>query len=286
MLLAAVLPACAAPRPADTLLGSERGAPIVIGESFRLPSAALGESRTYNVWLPPSYAAGERRYPVLWLIDGGVEQDFHHITGLAQLAASLAMFRDLVVVGVETRDRRAELTYPSGDPAEARDFPTHGHSAAFRAFLTEELMPAVRARYRTSGEDALIGESLAGLFVLETFLKAPASADTFIAISPSLWWDGARLGRECAADLARGSYDGRALYLALAAEGGTMREGVLAVVDALRAAPPPGLRWTFSDRPDLEHATIYHREALEALVWAFAAESELPADQPSSNSER
>ena len=287
-LLAILAAACATTpeAPGDPPPAGERGTPIVIGESYRLRSEALGETRTYNVWLPPSYAEGERRYPVLWLIDGGVEQDFHHVTGLAQLGASLAMFRDLVVVGVETRDRRAELTYPSADPAEARDFPTHGQSAAFRAFLTGELMPAVRARYRTSGEDALIGESLAGLFVLETFLKAPATAQTYVAISPSLWWDQARLGRDCATDLARGTYVGRALYLALAAEGGTMREGVLAVVDALRAAPPAGLRWTFSDRPDLEHSTIYHREALEALVWAFAPESAPPVDQPSSNSER
>ncbi|HBS34739.1 MAG TPA: esterase, partial [Parvularcula sp.] len=47
----------------------------------------------------------------------------------------------------------------------------------------------IEANYRTSGADAMMGESLAGLFVAETFLKYPETADRYIAISPSLWWD-------------------------------------------------------------------------------------------------
>ncbi|WP_426342960.1 alpha/beta hydrolase-fold protein [Pseudoduganella sp. S-14] len=67
--------------------------------------------------------------------------------------------------------------------------PEAGPRFAFRRFIREELMPQVTARYNTAGETALIGESLAGMFVLETFLQAPEMFDTFIAIDPTLWWN-------------------------------------------------------------------------------------------------
>lgn len=248
--------------------------PIIIGEQRIVQSVALGDAREINIWLPPSYAQFDRRYPVLYLIDGALDQDFHHIAGLAQYGALSWSFEELIVVGVETKDRRAELTWRSTDAAEIRDFPTNGDSAAFRKFLTDEVKPLIEANYRTNGEDALMGESLAGLFVAESFLKHPGTADRYIAISPSLWWDFGSLGKE-----ARGRLDDypkgeRTFYLAIANEKGVMREGALSIIAALKKEEPKGVAWTFSDRPDLEHATIYHREALDALEWTFPRRKE------------
>ncbi len=266
--------ACASSPPTAPAVDSVR--PIVIGESRTIQSDALGAERTINIWTPPGYATSEKRYPVLYVIDGGLEQDFHHISGLAQLGAITSMFEEMIVVGVETKDRRAELTWRPSDPAENRDFPTNGANASFRKFLTGEVMPLVAAAYRVSGEDALIGESLAGLFIAESFLKAPETADVYIAISPSLWWDFASLGKEARARLDNYSKGEREIYLSIANEKGAMREGVLAIVAALKKEKPKGVAWTFSDRPDLEHATIYHREALDALVWAFPRKETAP----------
>ncbi len=36
---------------------------------------------------------------------------------------------------------------------------------------------------------AIIGHSMAGYFVLRTLLHAPASFETYVAISPSIWWE-------------------------------------------------------------------------------------------------
>lgn len=263
-LLLLALAACASdpkppPEPATR--------PIVIGEQ-RLVSA-LGGEREINVFLPPSYALTQKRYPVVYLIDGALDQDFPHIAGLAQYGSLSGAFEDVIIVGVQTKDRRAELTWRSTDPAENRDYPTNGNSAVFRRFLLEDVKPLIEKSYRTSGEDALMGESLAGLFVVETFLKHPKSADAFIAISPSLWWDYGSLGKEAKKILDDYPKGDREVYLAIADEKGPMREGVLAVVSALKKEKPKGVAWTFSDRPDLTHATIYHREALDAFVWTF-----------------
>src|SRR5687768_8574145 len=79
----------AAARPAVAQMPAGAGVaetPIAIGTRHMLPSAVLGEPREVNVRLPASYAGAkpERRYPVLYILDGGAEQDFPHIAGLAQ----------------------------------------------------------------------------------------------------------------------------------------------------------------------------------------------------------
>lgn len=79
--------------------------PLTIGSTFQLKSDILGSDREVNVWLPPSYAEGTQTFPVLYVIDGGVQQDFHHISGLLQLASINASIQDMIVVGIKTQDR-------------------------------------------------------------------------------------------------------------------------------------------------------------------------------------
>ena len=251
----------AAPVAAQTI----EPTPIVIGQSYRLPSQVLGAQRVVNVWTPPSYGEGERTYPVLYVIDGGIAQDFHHMSGLAQLGTWGTM-QEMIVVGIETVDRRREPAFPPvRDSALRRDYPTAGGSRAFHLFLATEVKPFIARRYRASGEDAVIGESLAGLFIVETFLRAPGTFDRYVAISPSLWWDDMALADEAAALLARHDGAERTLWLTVADEGGTMQEGMDRLVAALRAGAPAGLRWTYEPRHAESHATIYHGAALDAL---------------------
>lgn len=262
--LIACLLFAAAPAAAADPVGPQ---PIVIGESWRLPSRTLGAERAVNVWLPPSYAEHPtRRYPVVYLIDGGLAQDFHHITGLAQLGALSWSTQEVIVVGVETVDRRRELAFPVARDADLRrQYPTAGGSAAFLRFIVDEVKPAIAARYRTSGEDALLGESLAGLFIVEALLRAPHAFDTYIAIDPSLWWDNGRLADDAAALLARQPPGQRRLWLSIGRETSEQPAATDRLLAALRAVPTASLHLRYEPRPNLTHATIYHPTAYEAL---------------------
>ena len=244
---------------------AEGGRPIVIGRSYQVPSKLLGGKRRINVYLPPGYADPKRRFAVLYLLDGGEAEDFHHITGLAQVIAFSGKTQELIVVGIEGVDRKHDLTSPSEDPGDRKTLPTSGGAELYRRFLVEELQPWVTARYRTTGHTALIGESLAGLFVTETFLRAPGSFDDYIAISPSLWWDRESLSRQAPERLRAGGFRGRRLYLSLADEGGEMRSAVDRLVQALKAEGIEGLDWRFDPRPDERHDSVYHPVALSAL---------------------
>lgn len=239
--------------------------PIVIGASYTLHSIHLGEARQINVWTPSSHGSDGRRFKVLYVLDGGLAQDFQHIAGLAQLGDLSWTFEPLIVVGVETRDRRADLTTPPLDSRYRTAFPTAGESAAFRRFLAEEVIPFVEARYAAAGHRAIAGESLAGLFVVDTLVNAPELFNDYFAISPSLWWDDQRLARSVEQALRQGDFAGRRLWMAMADEGGTMQEGV----DRLRravAGASEGPALTYSDRSATDtHATIYHGAMLDGL---------------------
>ncbi len=243
--------------------------PITIGETHTLASKPLAQARVVNVYLPADYATSAKTYPVLYLIDGGLDQDFLHIAGTSALGALWARSQDVIVVGIATMDRRRELTGPTQDAALIKEFPTAGGSAAFRAFIRDEVMPMVAKSYRTSGETGVIGESLAGLFIVETYLNEPDLFDHYAAISPSLWWDDERLAKASAALLAKPTAKPHRLYLTIADEGREMQTGVDRLTAALGASSRSGQSWCYAPRPDLTHATIYHTVSPEALQYLF-----------------
>ncbi len=282
ILIAGLLTACqeatdspppapeAAPPEASKQTGGIREAPITIGTTLHLESAILDDTRQINVWLPPSHAEGDRRYPVLYLIDGALDQDFHHISGLAQLPTVNSLYEELIVVGIQTRTRMMELTHEPSDPRYIRDPPESGKSAQFLEFIRSEVIPLIESRYRTAERRVLMGESLAGLFVTEVFLKHPEAFTDYIAVSPSLWWDDKALAKASANLIA--AHDGakRHLYLTMADEGGTMKVGLDMILAAFEQSPPAGLTLHYVDRRRTEtHASIYHGAAFDALRKLF-----------------
>src|SRR5262245_8520287 len=107
------------------------------------------------------------------MLDGGIKEDFLHIAGLVQVSVGNGTMRPFLLVGIENTQRRRDMTGPTENPEDKKIAPRVGGSAAFRAFIRQELMPQVKSRYRTTGETAIVGESLAGLFVVETLLTEP-----------------------------------------------------------------------------------------------------------------
>lgn len=255
------------------------GTPITIGTSYTLHSAALGTDRTINVWLPPNYEDDgnrERRFPVLYLIDGGVEQDFHHISGIAQHAAISGTMEPFIVVGIETENRMLELTSPSDEPRYPEWMRPNGGIEDFRAFIRSEVIPWVESRYRVTGRRAVIGESLAGLFVADTFLRAPDLFTDYISVSPSLWWDNGWLIDNADAFLAAHPFEDRRLYITMANEGGPQQRRLDEWLDLLEQQAPDGLEWLYVDRTATEHhGSIFHTAALDALRVLFGTPARL-----------
>lgn len=244
--------------------------PLAIGETFVLPSKSLAEPRRINVYAARGYATDTLApLPVLYMPDGGVAEDFLHIAGLLQVSVANGTMRPFLLVGVENTERRRDLTGPTEDPEDRKIAKRVGGSAAYRAFLRDELKPYINAHYRTTGESAIVGESLAGLFVVETFLLEPGLFDTYVAFDPSLWWNGRRLLDGARARIVSGPYAGRRLWLAASSEWDIASDAAR-LAGVLQHAKVPGLRWHFEPMPEETHATIYHPAALRAFRALFA----------------
>src|SRR5690606_22362723 len=145
--------------------------------------------------------------------------------------------------------------------------PRVGGSAAFRGFIRTELMPQIAARYRTTRESAIVGESLAGLFVVETFMREPDLFDTYIAIDPSLWWNNEELLKSAGEQLRSRPVRKRRLYLASSGEPG-LAEAAGRLAGVLKRGFP-GVEWHYEPMPAEAHSTIYHPAALRAFREVF-----------------
>jgi len=260
----------AAPLQAQTRARASEPAALSIGETFTIESAALGETRRINVHAPAAYSdSPELRLPVLYMPDGGIGEDFLHVAGLVEISVMNGTMRPFLLVGIENTQRRRDLTGPTADPEDRAIAPEVGGSAAFRRFVREELMPVIETRYRTTEETAIIGESLAGLFIVETFFLEPDLFDAYIAFDPSLWWNGGQLVNRAADWLKNGTDRPRTLYLASSAEP-ELAELTSRMAELLEQHAGPRLTWHYEPMPHETHASIYHPAALLAFRRLFA----------------
>ncbi|MBF9238133.1 alpha/beta hydrolase [Hymenobacter sp. BT683] len=253
---------------AQSLGAAAKSDPLVIGQTFTLQSKVLGENRRVNVYLPQAYTdSATLRLPVLYMPDGGVKEDFLHVAGLVQVLVGNGTMRPFVLVGIENTQRRRDLTGPTTNEKDQKIAPRVGGSAAYRQFIREELMPEVKRRYRTTAETAIVGESLAGLFVVETLLVEPTLFDSYLAFDPSLWWNNGQLVANASALLRAQAGQPKQVYLATSSQGDLAATRQLTKV--LEGKTPRTITCHYEPMPQETHATIYHPAALKAFRAVF-----------------
>lgn len=169
---------------------------------MRLPG--LDRRSDIYVWLPPGYRRGGRRYPVVYLHDGGnlfdARTSFAGVTWRADEAFTWLHTQgiDAIAVGVPcSPDRRIEEYTPYlGDEVLARD-PTLGPPAgdAYVSFLTDHLKPWVDSALRTRPErehTLTAGSSMGGVISLHAWLRRPDVFGGVGAFSTAFWVPGER----------------------------------------------------------------------------------------------
>jgi hypothetical protein len=250
------------------LVAAQAPTPLAVGETFTIASQVLGERRTINVYAPPGHPLHDGPpLPLVVMPDGGLAEDFLHVAGLVQVGAGNGTMRPVLLVGIENTARRRDLTGPTTVARDSAIAPVVGGSAAFRRFIREELLPAIAARYRVTNQRTIIGESLAGLFVLETMLAEPTLFDTWIAIDPSLWWNDGTLLRT-APSMLRTTGAAREMVVLAHSDQAEIAAASIELAAVLRGARHvTSLLLPF---PRETHATIYHPAALAAFRLVLA----------------
>ncbi len=237
----------------------------------RLQSARLGVERSYLVALPQGYGEGEARFPVLVVLDANDRAQLDAAAANAAFLASRGAIPPLIVVGIPNAGNRTrDLTPPAANG-------TGGGSATFAAFIADELLPDVRARYRTHPLTVLAGHSFGGLFALDVAATRPGLFRGIIAISPSLWWSDSTYVATYADSLGRGRAP-----LRLFASSGELEAAIdrstrrfAQRLDSLRA---PGVEFEHRGYPGLTHALTPLPSLVDGLRFVFApvAKERLP----------
>ena len=86
---------------------------VLAHETFTIQSTTLGEARKINVYLPPQYLNNRREFPVLFMPDGGIDEDFPHVIRTVDSLIALHAIRPIIVVGIPNTQRRRDLTGPT-----------------------------------------------------------------------------------------------------------------------------------------------------------------------------
>jgi predicted alpha/beta superfamily hydrolase len=247
--------------------------PFTLGITDQVHSAILNEDRALNIYFPKGYNPhSDTLYPVIYLLDGGADEDFIHIVGLVQFLTGIVdTMPPCIVVGIANTDRKRDMTFPTTVEKDKKAYPTTGGSEKFISFIEKELQPYIEKKYRAGQYKVLVGQSLGGLLATEVLLKKPWLFSAYLIVSPSLWWDNESLLALAPKLLSRQSDDQRHVFIAVGSkEEDQMVTDAKKLADILRASGQSHLKVDYVPMPAENHLTILHNAAYKGFEVLFA----------------
>lgn len=170
----------------------EAWAPVVVPAAQQLDVHSSITGNTYRLFVAvPDFPAPADGFPVLYVLDGNAA-----FPVAAFLARGVAARHEVtghvppLVVGIgypgsedfDVAARRRDYT-PGGDGV------SEGGAGPFLAFIEREVKPLIARNHPVDRKrQAIFGHSFGGLFVLHALFTRPTEFSTFIASSPSIWW--------------------------------------------------------------------------------------------------
>lgn len=182
--------------------------PEQIKHHANFASSHLADPRDINVYVPPGYDDGDRRYPVLYMQDGqnlyDPEKSFGGAVWQADESAQRLILEGsvepLIIVGIHNTSRRIdEYTPVKSTSGKMRG--RGGHAENYGRMIIEELKPFIDKEYRTKPErefTGLGGSSLGGLVSLYLGFSRPDVFSRLAVLSPAVWWANNQIIREAA----------------------------------------------------------------------------------------
>ncbi len=177
------------------------GEPVTIPRARQYDITSRINGQAYRIFVATApNAQPTAAQPVVYVLDGNMF--FGDAAGAVALQSALGgLVAPATIVGIGyptgtdiMRRRVMDLT-PSavGGPGQTGG----GGGDTFLRVIEEEVKPFVMARYRVdSSKQSIYGYSLGGLAVLRSLFRTPTAFSTYIAASPSIWWN----NREILAD--------------------------------------------------------------------------------------
>jgi enterochelin esterase family protein len=173
----------ALPAPDDVQFYAERAVPHGTVEVVKYRTAA-GTEKQMHVYFPPDYAtATDRRYPVLYLVHGGGENDTHW----TKSGFTHRILDNLIADG---KARPMIVVMPNASDLFTGTPPKLGEDDACSREFIQDILPFVDSHYRTRPNResrAIAGLSMGGFVVLNTGLTHLETFGELYVFSSGYW---------------------------------------------------------------------------------------------------
>jgi predicted alpha/beta superfamily hydrolase len=259
-----------------------------VGTPDSLYSETLNEYREIYIQLPESFNPDEnQKYPVVFILDG---EQFLPTVNDVQSYYSGGFTPEMVLVGISNNKHRmrdlttSKVTEMYGMPFDGEN----GEADNFSQFIETELIPYIEKNYHVTGFRTLIGHSYGGLFTLYTLIHSPELFTNYLAIDPSLDWDGQKLLKEAKELSATQKYEQKSLFMSLGGQlhmqnsqitiDNVMQDTTgftlfprsnISFANHLRKNANSGLTFEWKFYPDDLHGTIPFPSIMDGLISLF-----------------
>lgn len=178
---------------------------VAFMNEFSLTSTLTDTTYDIKVYIPKQQVPADG-FPIYYVLDGLSYFNFvQDGIRLQQLNVAKTNVSSAIVVGIchkeeEMRPKRfIDFTAPAknlivSDHAKGKLPDGYGGAEKFYQFINQELMPIIETQYPVNRKhQTLFGHSLGGYFTLWCLFTHPKKFLNYIAISPSIWWNGQEL---------------------------------------------------------------------------------------------
>lgn len=217
----------------------------IIGLTITVQSEIMNDEREIQVFLPDNYRESDKKYPVLYILDG--QRYFLHGVSLQKAFFEFEQTPEFIVVGISKKqsDRNRHFTRNSGK---------------YLQFIKKEVIGHIDNHFRSSEERLLFGWAFGGGFTIQTMTNEPDLFDAYISASAfplanKISTIDSLLG-------ANPDFD-KYLYFTVGTNEGSVKKGNLELNKLLVGQAPAKMNWTFRELQGEEHrstpfTTLYH----------------------------
>jgi hypothetical protein len=146
---------------------------------------------------------------------------------------------------------------------------TSGGGENFLKFLKDELMPYVEKNYNVSPNRILLGHSLGGLLTIHCLLTHPEMFASYIAVSPSLWWDKESTFKNADLNFTNKAFNNKTLFFSDGDEGSSFNKSVVKLQTLFQSKIITALRYKYIPYPNESHSSELVKATQDGLRFVF-----------------
>jgi len=143
-----------------------QGSDIVIGQNYAIHSKALNKDKQLQVYLPESYKSSNKKYPVLYVLDG--KYYFSNAVAIQTALRVPNVLPEMIVIGINLEwSERRNIMFNTPEK--------------FLSFIEEDVISFVDQSFRTSNERILFGWEASGFYASNILFHKKQLFDGVIA---------------------------------------------------------------------------------------------------------